>query len=482
MKDIIDTAKSINPYIITAVGGGIITAEPDIAMRALENADYGMVGEGEITINELAYTLETEGDPRNVPGVIVKGRSEFIPRAEIMNLDCIPFPDYDGFNYAESFLQGYSRTTIKKETGAVIITSRSCPYNCTFCFHSSGKHYRRRSLDKVFLELDMLKERFPLDYVQIADELFGNDIEYVREFARRIKPYGIKYLINTRLDRISDELLGILSDSGCEEILFGIEHVCDTVLESMQKKTKASIIEPTLRKCLKYGIRPIGNIIFGDVAETEDTMEEALEWWRYNHHLGSITTTYLIVFPGSSIYKKARERGIINDPVQFLKDGCPLVNMTSMDDSQWQTMKNRVAFYRILYEDKPDIDIRQIKKSLGEIAEKYDSCVWPATNDSIRFFREMSDRFYKRTTFVNIDTDSQMLRDIGSQQQVFSPEIIEEKNLQVVVCPRKAFVEDIRKICFEKYPSVWGVVDIEDLSTGIWRGYIPLEKREDSIV
>lgn len=62
--------------------------------------------------------------------------------------------------------------------------------------------------------------------------------------------------------------------------MFGIEHVSDKILQSMQKKSSSAIIGPTLRKCVQYGIRPIGNIIFGDVAETEDTVSEAPEWWR----------------------------------------------------------------------------------------------------------------------------------------------------------------------------------------------------------
>lgn len=463
LKEIVDTAKDIRPDVITAVGGGIITADPYVAMCALENADYGMIGEGEITVNDLAYALETKTDPSDVAGVIVKGSENYTLRPEIMNLDCLPFPDYEGFDYIESFRRSFSGVGIKKNIGAVIITSRSCPYNCTFCFHSSGKKYRRRSLDVVFQEIDLMRKKFPLDYVQIADELFGNDVEYVKEFGRRIQSYGIRYLINTRLDRITDELLTVLRDSGCEEILFGIEHVSDKILQSMQKKTSAAIIEPTLRKCLQYGIRPIGNIILGDVAETEDTVQEALDWWRLHHNLGAITTTYLIVFPGSQIYKIALERGVIRDPVQFLRDGCPLVNMTTMPDDKWSEMKDRVAEYRILYEKTPDIDVDKLSGALKLLSQTCRCCVWPATVDSIRFFKKLSPEFYNKAYFVNINPDSQMLRAAENDVKVRTPDVIQQEAIDVVVCPRESLAEEIRVICQKEYPSVQRVICISEL-------------------
>lgn len=463
--EILKIVKTISADIITAVGGGIITADPLVAMTALEYADYGMIGEGEITINALAYSLETGGDVSKVEGVIINGNKEYILRSEIKNIDCIPFPDYEGFEYELSFNQNYSKTALQKEAGAVIITSRSCPYNCTFCFHSSGKRYRRRSLDTVFKEIDMMVRMFRFDYLQINDELFGNDINYVREFAQRIKKYNIRYYINTRLDRITDELLTILRDSGCTDILFGIEHISDKILTSMQKKTTSSIIEPTLRKCVSYGIRPIGNIIFGDVAETKETVNEALEWWRYYHNeLGTITTTYLIVFPGSAIYKNAIERHIIKDPVRFLKDGCPLVNMTLMPDEEWQELKRKVANYRILYEKTPSIDEEKVRKNLMHMLNMHHVAIWPATADIISFFEQLIPGFQEKAVYINIDPNSQMLDSSNIKVKIYTPDVISLRNTDVVICARETLADDIKKLCLNKYQSVKSVITISQLS------------------
>lgn len=72
LKEIFDAVKLVDPNIITCVGGGIITAEPTVAMEALGSADFGIIGEGEITVNTLAYALENDEDVRQVKGIVLR--------------------------------------------------------------------------------------------------------------------------------------------------------------------------------------------------------------------------------------------------------------------------------------------------------------------------------------------------------------------------------------------------------------------------
>ena len=99
----IDIARKINPKIITVVGGGIISSDPETAMRVLD-ADIGVIGEGEHTMCELANALDNGETYGNVPGLIYRDADALIrttPRKEIADLDSIAFPDFDGFNYAQ---------------------------------------------------------------------------------------------------------------------------------------------------------------------------------------------------------------------------------------------------------------------------------------------------------------------------------------------------------------------------------------------
>jgi len=99
IKEILEAAHSAKPDMILCVGGGLITSAPVPAMEALEIANYGMIGEGEVTICELADAVEGNREIHTVDGLVFKEKDKWTitaPRAEIMDLDSLPYPDYDG--------------------------------------------------------------------------------------------------------------------------------------------------------------------------------------------------------------------------------------------------------------------------------------------------------------------------------------------------------------------------------------------------
>jgi len=165
-------------------------------MIALEYADFGVIGEGEITINELCSSLENSRKFSEIDGIIYKSGNFYIitkPRKEIKNIDFIPWPDYKGFE-VEKYLRlsppGISG--LNRQNTVFMLASRSCPYNCTFCFHTTGKKYRQRSLDNFFEELDYMVSQYNIDFICMSDELFARDIQRVKEFCERIKRYKIR--------------------------------------------------------------------------------------------------------------------------------------------------------------------------------------------------------------------------------------------------------------------------------------------------
>lgn len=118
VKLVIEAAKKINNSIITIVGGGIISGDPEPAMQALEYADFGVFGEGEITINELCKALESQEDFSQIEGIIYKDLDSYIstkPREQVRDLDSIAWPDYKGFDmdkYLEAAPPGISGLNI----------------------------------------------------------------------------------------------------------------------------------------------------------------------------------------------------------------------------------------------------------------------------------------------------------------------------------------------------------------------------------
>lgn len=347
IKTILKTVKAINPEIITVVGGGIITSDPVPAMEALELADYGIIGEGELTICELACELETaERDIQAVKGIIYrdKGNDWVITqlREEIACLDEIPFPDYEGFEFGELLVKTpIDAYAFAEGSAAYVSFGRSCPYRCTFCFHPSGTKYRKRSLSNAFQEVDWLVSHYGIKNIVITDELFARDFSYVEEFCQQIKQRELGFAVSLRVDNIDEALVKILKESGCLSINLGLESADNRVLKSMRKNITIAQIENALNILSKYHINLQGNFIFGDVEESLETARNTLAWWKA-HPEYFIKLGFITVYPGSELYHIACKKGIIKDKVQYIKDGCPIINLTKMSDCEFRSLAQEI--------------------------------------------------------------------------------------------------------------------------------------------
>lgn len=339
-------AKKIKPYIITMVGGGIMTADPVSTMQALPETDYGIIGEGELTTVELLEALTCHKDVTSINGIIFQDKDNLhitAHRKEIKDLDDLPFPDYEGFKYGE-----YIKTNPdlsdegKKYSQVSVIGGRSCKYNCTFCFHPSGSVYRQRSLDSIFSEIDYLTAKYPISYIALREELFATDNQRVAEFCKRIEKYDFDWSIQLRIDCVNQDLVELLKGTRCRYVFVGVESANDEVLRSMHKGINLKQIEDALEMLRDAQLNSRSGVIFGDSAETYDTAMFTLDWFRANHKKYRMFVDMIISFPGSMLYKKACMSGEIPDPVQFLKDGCPIVNVSKMNDNEFADLVHQI--------------------------------------------------------------------------------------------------------------------------------------------
>jgi anaerobic magnesium-protoporphyrin IX monomethyl ester cyclase len=340
IKNIVEAAKQAKDQIITIVGGGIITSDPEAAMNALEFVDYGVIGEGEITICELLNALNHGSNVSIVDGIIYKNENDLIvtkTRNGISNIDSLPWPDYEGFELGKYLEASPAISGMNRKNTIFMIASRSCPYSCTFCFHTTGKKYRQRSLDEFFKELDFMISRYHIEYICLADELFARDLARVKEFCDRLRKYNIRWWAQFRVDDITPELLETLKGGGCDIMSFGLESADNRILKSMRKGTTVEQIERSLKLVYDAGISMEGAFIFGDIEETWETANNTVNWWR-DHSEYKINLNLITVFPGSHLYKYACDNGIIKNRVQFLRDGCPQVNVSKLSDEEFSEL------------------------------------------------------------------------------------------------------------------------------------------------
>jgi len=299
--------------------------------------DFGVIGEGEETIVELIRAIESQRDFSRINGIIFKNKKGDIvrtPRRKAVEpLDNLPFPDYEGFEvekYLDSLRPNDSihLTFMDKPRTMTLISSRSCPFNCTFCFHPTGNKYRQRSLDSFFKELEYFVKTYKLNIIEIMDELFARDTKRINEFCDRIKPFNLIWYAHIRADaEINHDTLSLLKNSGNYMLNCGVESASDTILKSMKKHTTVAMIEHVLPMIKTAGIIPVSNFILGDPAETAETVRETMNWWR-NHSDYDFLIAPITPYPGTEIYRYSLENNIITDKLEFLEKGCPPVNMS----------------------------------------------------------------------------------------------------------------------------------------------------------
>lgn len=339
LRDILALVKAIKPDARTMLGGGALTSDPELVLRNTPT-DAGVIGEGEVTVVELMNAWATGTDLHTVDGIIFKtsdGTVRTRARDAITDLDALPWPDYDGFEI-ETLLDhlktsdGYHLHFIDDPRALDLISSRSCPFSCTFCFHPLGKTYRERSLDNFFAELEYLVTRYKINLLSIMDELFAVKKERLEEFCQRIKPYRIAWTVQLHVTSVDDAVLDLMRGAGCRYISYGIESMNETVLNSMKKHTSPACTHKALQATYDRAIGIQGNLILGDPAETLVTALDTLKWWSQNRHF-QITCYDLGYFPGSHIYEEAISKGVIKDRFSYLQSGCPSVNATNMDDN-----------------------------------------------------------------------------------------------------------------------------------------------------
>jgi anaerobic magnesium-protoporphyrin IX monomethyl ester cyclase len=341
VREIFAAARRGNPNIFNVAGGGVLSSDPE-AMPSLIDINAGVIGEGEVTIIDLCDAFERGRDLNTVPGIVFPGKDGTAIRTVARDsiapaaLGLLPWPDYEGFGYGELMerhrtFDTYIHHMFDRPRSIDMISSRSCPYRCTFCFHPTGKIYRERPLDDFFAELEHLVDRYRITAVAITDELFSLKKARLFEFCARIKPYNLQWLVQLHVNVADPAVLEAMVDAGCTCISYGVESMSAPILLSMQKGSKVERIDAVMKSTYDNRIGIQGNLIFGDTAETLETANQSMSWWA--HHMEyMINVNRLQVYPGSPDYIEAVRDGLITNRAKFIDDLDIDLNISQMND------------------------------------------------------------------------------------------------------------------------------------------------------
>jgi radical SAM superfamily enzyme YgiQ (UPF0313 family) len=224
VKQICEWIKEEN-NIWTICGGQHTTLEPESSLKE-SLLDMVCIGEGEEALLELCKSIKENKDRTDIKNIWFKKDGKIIKntlRPLISDLDKLPMPDYELFNYKE---------LLEQDRGvARVIASRGCPYDCSYCVNSSlrnkykgQKYVRLKSVNKIISEIKKLTSRYKIRRITFDDEIFLMNKKFVVDFCREYKKkFRIPFMINSRVEYISDDICKALKDAGCKWIAIGIE-------------------------------------------------------------------------------------------------------------------------------------------------------------------------------------------------------------------------------------------------------------------
>lgn len=306
------------PGTVTIVGG----AQPTYRYRDyLENGfNYVAIGEGEKTLCVFVdMVMSGKGQWEQINGLAWNfgGSAVVNPPRVLMTsaeLSDASMPAYDKidpryFDYNLATIRGVPLR------GAMILTTRGCPYDCSFCGCNKifGRKIRSRSLASIARELEYLRGR-GVEGLWIVDDTFTVNRFHALEVARLLKERGLIWGCQSRVDTVDDEMLAEFRACGCVQIDFGVESGSQRILDDViHKGTTIGQIHKAFALAKRHGIRTLANIMIGLPSETPDDLVQTQQLVR---DIGPdvVVVSIATPLPGTELYCMVGE---VIKPEQF---------------------------------------------------------------------------------------------------------------------------------------------------------------------
>lgn len=313
-----DYVRQSGKPVFRVMGGPHPTFFPDV-LRELE-LDAIVVGHGDYALPRLLERLARGAAPDGIPNVLTRATQE-TAREVVSDYDALPFLDRSLiYDFAPDLQQVGIRS---------FMTSRSCPYQCTYCFnhvfnqmfHEAGRRlFARRSVDSLIAEIRHVRAAYPpLRYVQFTDGVFvlHND-EWLRELAEKFpRQVGLPFFCCIQPKDLTENVARLLQAAGCRAVGMSIE----TGIESVRSQIlKRPLPDRTLLEAFaiarKHALRTLTNVMLGlPGTSLEDDFRSVSFARKCRPSLA--TFSVFCPFPGTELAKRAAELGLIADGVDY---------------------------------------------------------------------------------------------------------------------------------------------------------------------
>ncbi|MDH7563851.1 MAG: radical SAM protein [Candidatus Bathyarchaeota archaeon] len=316
----LETAKKVDPKILTVTGGQHFTATAQESLETFPEIDVIVRGEGEQTFTELVKNPKEPALP-NIKGISFRNKAEIVhnpPRQLIENLEDLPFP---GYHLVKDWVKKYHFSAMAGEDApyALIEGSRGCPHSCTFCTQwlHWGKRWRVKSPQRIADEIEFCCTNYGSKFVWLTDDNLGAGTraeEIADEIIKRELPSDVTWFVQGRCDDIvrHKDALPKLRRSGLNWVLLGVESAEPSTLENFKKGITPADAKEAVKLLKEDGIFAHAMFIIGN---RKDTAQSIARLREFANELDPDLAIFAILtpFPGNEVFEEARRNGWIED-------------------------------------------------------------------------------------------------------------------------------------------------------------------------
>lgn len=338
------------PDVKIVFGGPHPTLCPEI-IEEESCIDMLCVGEADDAFPEYLEALSQGGAPKGIANLWLRQSDGSIDKNEarpfIQDLDSVPFPDYSFVNVSDH---------LQECRIAYIMAGRGCPYKCSYCINhilrdvASGRYVRYRSVDNVVEEIKQIVDEWGMMYVSFQDDIFGTDINWLREFAEKYpKEVGLPYTCHQTANLINEERADLLRDSGCDLVVIGLENGDEELRRTvLNKVTKDEDIIRTGHLLRDRGVKLLTQNMIGLPGETLQTALKTIEL-NIRCDVFVFNMWFFQPYPMVKLTEKAEQMGIMPPNYDFPSSMAAAISKIALDLPNKETLQllGELAYYLV---------------------------------------------------------------------------------------------------------------------------------------
>ena len=340
--------KQVNPDILVVVGGDHPTVFPEQFLQD-PTIDFAVRGEGEATVVELVAHLEQNrgAAPSAIAGVSCRtpsGVQHGPDREPIADLDRLPFPAIEALTNVALY---------RPVDFGALMTSRGCPFACTFCGVSTvwGRQVRNRSIANVMAEIEHLHQRYGTTYFSFRDASFTLDRQRVADLCDGLLARGLRvqWECLTRPDLLDEELAGKMAAAGCVTVRLGVESGSPRILRHMNKHVSLDAVRRAAQILNRLDMYWSAYILIGTPHETPESVRQTVAFVK-EIDPPFVTLARFAPIPGSGLYEELAERGMIGPEIDWSMECNQRLRshyVYAMDEAEFVETHNRTKSARL---------------------------------------------------------------------------------------------------------------------------------------